>query len=229
MNFLTPEKLYMLVFLAPPFLLSLTIHEFAHGRVALAFGDPTALRAGRLTLNPLKHLSLIGTLMLFMVGFGWAKPVPVNPYLMRPPRLGNIMVSLAGPLSNLALAIICGCLLKILIVSTGISIEDIKNPKTLAGILGAVLLITMFINIMLCVFNLIPLAPLDGHHILGGLLPAEMRPEYAAFQRQYGMFILLALLVGPGLLSRFSGSYVPNPIHEVFSIAEYIAIKLVFA
>ena len=224
MNLLSLENLYMLIFLAPPLLLSLTIHEFAHGRVALAFGDPTALRAGRLTLNPLKHLSLVGTLMLFVVGFGWAKPVPVNPYLMKPPRLGNIMVSLAGPLSNLGLAIICGCLIKIILVSSGVGLFD--DHGALLEVLLQILLITLFINIMLCVFNLIPLAPLDGYHILGGLLPADVRPGYAAFQQQYGMFILLALLVGPGLLSNFSGSHVPDPIDEIFSIVEHLTIKL---
>jgi len=228
MNLLSPDKLQFLIFLAPPLLLSLTIHEFAHARVALAFGDPTALRAGRLTLNPLKHLSLVGTLVLLFTGvFGWAKPVPVNPYNLHPPRLGNIMVSLAGPLSNLGLAIICGCLLKIVIVLADNAIFG--NHPILWETLVKVLLTTMLINIMLCIFNLLPIAPLDGYHILGGLLPAETRPGYAAFQQQYGMFILIALLFGPRLLSSFSGSYVPDPIHEVFSAIQHLAMKLVLA
>ncbi|MCK5114668.1 MAG: site-2 protease family protein [Phycisphaerae bacterium] len=225
MNLLTPENLRLLLFLAPALLLSLTVHEFAHARVALAFGDPTALRAGRLTLNPMKHLSLIGTLMLFIAGFGWAKPVPVNPHLMKPARLGNIMVSLAGPMSNLALAIISGCLLKIVIIVCAKFGSD--NPGNVWDILIEALLITMSINLVLCVFNLLPVFPLDGYHILGGLLPTETRSEYERFQRQYGMFILLALLFGPRLLSSMSGQYVPGPISIIFGFVHNLAMMLV--
>lgn len=212
----------LLLLLVPPLLLSLVLHEFAHARVALAFGDPTALRAGRVTLNPLKHLDPIGTIALLIMGFGWARPVPVNPYLLRPPRLGDIMVSLAGPLTNLALAIIAGSLIKILIIIPGSFAESMFGDMVLKT-----LFFTMLVNLMLCLFNMIPLAPLDGHHILGQLLPAHMREGYAIFQKQYGSFLLMALIFGPRLLSMMSGKPVSSPISWVFSYVMSLAEKII--
>lgn len=208
--------------LAPPLLLSLILHEVAHARMALAFGDPTALRAGRITLNPLKHLDPLGTIAMLVIGFGWAKPVPVNPYLLKPPRLGDIMVSLAGPLTNLALAIIAGCVVKILITIPGDFMESL-----LGNMIFMTLFFTMLINLMLCLFNMIPLAPLDGHHILGQLLPSHMRAGYAMFQKRYGSFLLMAMIFGPRLLSYTTGKYIPSPIGWVFEYAEFIAEKII--
>ena len=215
------EDIRLLLVLAGPLLLSLVLHEFAHARVALAFGDPTALRAGRVTLNPLRHLDPIGTVALLFVGFGWARPVPVNRYMLHPPRLGNLMVSLAGPGTNLALAILAGGILKILTIIPAVN---------LAGALGDVIFqtlrITMGINIVLGLFNMIPLAPLDGYHILGELLPREMRYSYAAFQQKFGMTLLMVLVLGPGLLRYATGKTVPSPIAWVLHHVMDLAVRL---
>ncbi len=217
---MNPDFLTLLPFLAPPLLLSLTVHEFAHARVALAFGDPTALRAGRVTLNPLKHLDPVGTIALFLVGFGWAKPVPVNPHLLRPPGLGNVMVTAAGPISNLTLATLAGILLRVLVGTSG------WHEGGLLSMIQTVLLITIGINVLLAVFNVIPLKPLDGHHILGEMLPAGMRSGYAMWQARYGSFALMILLFGPRLLSYMSGRYVQGPISWLLSKSQLLAAWL---
>ncbi len=211
----------LLPFLAPPLLLSLTLHEYAHARVALAFGDPTALRAGRVTLNPLKHLDPIGTIMLFIIGFGWAKPVPVNPFNLHPRGLGDFMVSLAGPLTNLALAVIAGCLIKIFL-----AIPAANQESHITELVFKALLITMGINLLLCTLNLIPLYPLDGHHMLREILPSYLREGFMRWQLKFGRLGLLALLFGPGLLARFSQQQnIPDPfgwlIRRVFGLACY--------
>jgi Zn-dependent protease len=224
--FLFLDEPALLLLVIPPLLLSLTLHEFAHARVALAFGDPTALRAGRVTLNPLKHLDPMGTILLFIVGFGWAKPVPVNPYLLRPPRIGDIMVSIAGPLTNLALAIIAACMLKIFIavmVASGSEIE----PGNINGMIFVALKFTMMINVCLCTFNLIPLYPLDGHHILREILPSHAKEGFMRWQLHYGRFIMLALWAGPPLLSRFTGKAdFPDPfgwlLGQVFGLSMHL-------
>lgn len=214
---MNPDFLKLLPFLAPPLLLSLTVHEFAHARMALAFGDPTALRAGRVTLNPFKHLDPIGTVALFLVGFGWARPVPVNPYNLRPPGLGNVMVTAAGPLSNLFLATLAGIILRILVGRSG------WQEGGLLSMIQTVLLITIGINMLLAVFNFIPLKPLDGHHILGEMLPGSMRSGYEMWQAKYGSFALLVLLFGPRLLSMFSGRYVQGPISWLLGKSQLLA------
>jgi len=215
------DNIRLLLVLAGPLLLSLVLHEFAHARVALAFGDPTALRAGRVTLNPLRHLDPIGTIALLFVGFGWARPVPVNRFMLHPPRLGNIMVSLAGPATNLALALLAGASLKILAT---LPAANLDSP--MGEMIFQTLLITMGINIILGLFNMIPLAPLDGHHILGELLPEHMRYGYAMFQQKFGMMLLMMLILGPRLLSYTSGKDIPGPIAWVFHHAMGAAVQL---
>lgn len=216
------ENPVLFLILAPALLLSLTLHEFAHARIALAFGDPTALRAGRVTLNPLRHLDPLGTIMLLLAGFGWAKPVPVNPFNLRPRRLGEIMVSLAGPMSNLCLAILAGCLLRILIVS--------PLMKTLGerGILVIdALLMILAINVCLCTFNLLPLFPLDGHHILREMLPPQKQAGFMHWQMKYGMWTLLLLLAGPGVFSQMFHQPMPDPLGWLLSHAMHTTERLV--
>lgn len=207
------------VVLVPVLLLSLTLHEFAHARIALAFGDPTALRAGRVSLNPLRHLDPIGTILLLVAGFGWARPVPVNPYQIRPPRLGNIMVSLAGPMSNLSLAILAGCLLR--------SIVFVSAAQGSLGPAGELLMhaltYALIVNVVLCTFNLIPLFPLDGSHILGELLPPQLQTGFSYWQRKYGMLMLLLLIAGPGVFSRILQQPVPDPLQWIFLHAMVLA------
>jgi len=166
----------------PPILLALTIHELAHGYVANMLGDPTAKNAGRLTLNPLAHLDPLGTVMLIFAHFGWAKPVPVNPYNLGNPRRDMILVSLAGPLSNLMLALISGLLARFYITMGGGS-QVIFN----------IILFSMRINVVLMVFNLIPIPPLDGSKILFGLMDVSPQTEYNL--SKYGPMMLLGIIL----------------------------------
>ncbi len=187
--------------IAPLLLFSLTIHEYAHARTALHFGDPTARNMGRVTLNPLAHLDLMGTIAILLIGFGWAKPVPVNPANLYPRKIGDIAVSLAGPASNLMLAVICGIMIRI---STYVFTGD---SATIIAIKDTLVLCTI-INCALAIFNLIPLFPLDGHHIMRELLPAHKQYSFMMFQVKYGQIILLALIFVP----RLAGDNFPNPL-----------------
>jgi Zn-dependent protease len=209
---MSPEDLYRLLLLMPPLLLSLVVHEFAHARTALAFGDRTAQSQGRCTLNPLAHLDPIGTLVLVVTQFiGWARPVPVNPNNLHPQRLGDAAVSLAGPLSNLCLAILVGIALKIMYAMVG--------PPESSLVRGAymVLGITMLANIGLFMFNLIPLFPLDGHHIVREALPTvDQRMDFMRWQVQYGMYVLAALIFLPAVLRIVLGREVFSPIRWLY-------------
>jgi len=166
---------------------ALTVHEFAHAFVAYRFGDTTAHDAGRLTLNPLKHLDVFGSLMLLVAGFGWATPVPINPYTLRRRSDSAVMwVQLAGPFSNLLMAILSGLLLRLRIFPWVASEGFLPTPAEF-------LFTFMTINLVLMLFNLIPLAPLDGEKVLGNLLPKSWADNFATIQR-YGPILLLVLL-----------------------------------
>lgn len=169
----------------PVILFSLTVHEFAHAWTANRFGDPTAKNMGRLTLNPLAHLDLFGTLVMVMTGFrfGWAKPVPVNPANLRNPRVADIWISAAGPLSNLALAILSGLLFRMFGAEAG----EAARTMMYGGVL---------INLALMFFNLIPLFPLDGSHILRNLLPYESQAALSRFERFAPLLLLVLVFTG---------------------------------
>lgn len=202
----TEERLIRTLLTAPPLLLSLTLHELAHARTALAFGDPTAKHAGRVTLNPLKHLDPIGTLMLLFSGImGWAKPVPVNPLNLHPIRLGQIAVSIAGPLANLSLAIICGLGLRAWIAWA-------PHDHATYGTVDMLLYYTARANLALCFFNLIPLFPLDGHHVVRELLPVRQQDGFMRWQLRFGGLILMAMIFVPHML----GPRAPDPIGIYF-------------
>ena len=175
---LPPEVLVLLI---PVLLFALVFHEFSHAWVANKLGDPTARYAGRLTLNPMAHLDPIGGLMILFVGFGWAKPVPVDIRYLRNPRVDMMKIAFAGPASNLLLAFIGGTILRSGFVH------------------GTVAMMIMFftqINIMLAVFNMIPIAPLDGSQIFSGLL-IRTNPELVRNLQIYGPQILMgAILIG---------------------------------
>ena len=170
--------------------ISLTVHELAHAKSAEMAGDDTARRAGRITLNPLAHLDPLGSLMMVVtaisgIGIGWAKPVPVNPYRFRNPRWDNLKVSLWGPLSNLLLAFFFAQIIRF-------------YGNHLGNVDYLFVGYFVIINIGLAVFNLIPIAPLDGSHIMSSLLPLEQARRYELFMAQYGGIILLALVfMGP--------------------------------
>jgi Zn-dependent protease len=170
----------LLVLLLPSVLVAVTVHEFAHALVADRLGDPTPRRLGRLTLNPLAHLDFFGTLFFILFSFGWARPVPVNPQNFAHPRQGMLQVALAGPLANVTVAFTVGLLLKT---------HDISG--TLWGTLLASMVV--WINVVLAVFNLIPIPPLDGSRILESLLPLEHAAAYARIQ-PYGTLVIFVLL-----------------------------------
>jgi len=181
--------LFQILLIGPPILFAITLHEFAHGFIADRLGDPTPRFAGRLTLNPLAHLDPIGTLMLFIAHIGWAKPVPVNPYYFQNPRKDMLWVALAGPLSNLISAFVFGMFLRG-IMFFGLPLFSLEHLSLIALIIQ----ILVAFNIILAVFNAIPISPLDGYRILIGLLPAQQADEFSHWE-QYGPFILLGIIL----------------------------------
>ena len=182
-------NLQMIILLVPPILLALTFHEFMHGYTAYRFGDPTAKLNGRLTMNPLVHLDPFGTLMLFLVHFGWAKPVPVDPRYFKNPKRDMLFVALAGPLANMALALLSGLLLR-LIKAGGLDML----PKMILEPVYIMTILSLQINLALAIFNLLPIPPLDGSKILYGILPRQYEHLIEPLER-YGGYILMALIV----------------------------------
>ena len=174
-----------------PILLAVTFHEVAHGYVAYLCGDMTAKYAGRLTLNPIKHLDLVGSLVfLFTRMIGWAKPVPINPNYFRNPRRDIILVSLAGPATNFLLAIISAILLKIISnipVSSTFIFYKVLIPFSI------IIKLSIQINVAFGFFNLIPIPPLDGSKILMGLLPPDLSYQFSRIE-PYGFVIILILV-----------------------------------
>lgn len=168
------------ILIAIPLLYSVIFHELAHGWVAYRMGDPTAKLLGRLSLNPLKHLDPVGTLMLFIFGFGWAKPVPVDFNRLRNRQMGMILVSAAGIVTNMLLAFCAFFLIRWLSLSR-------------SGMPGLLLYYFAQINVILAAFNLIPLPPLDGSKIVMGFAPPNVQNAFFRLER-YGIFIIIALL-----------------------------------
>ena len=199
--FSNPALFFMLATLL---LYSVIAHEVAHGWVAHLFGDDTAKNSGRLTLNPISHIDPLGAIMLLLVGFGWAKPVPVDFYRLKNYRVGLIAVSLAG------------CLANILIATIGIFLLQLPAINT-NSMLAAILSILVRVNIILGAFNLIPIPPLDGSKILMGFLPASGQQVMARLER-YGFFIIIILLY-TGLL---------NPVIIFMQNLIYTVIYLLF-
>jgi Zn-dependent protease len=188
-----------LILLAPPLLLALTFHEFAHGYVAYQLGDPTAKNLGRLTLNPLKHLDPIGTIAFFFIKFGWAKPVPVNPQYFKDPKRDMLWVALAGPATNFVLAIVSAALAKGLWFFAS-QLPYSTMAEAILVPLNGMLIASVWINLVLCIFNFLPIPPLDGSRILMGLLPNRMAVSYMKFEK-YG-FIFVLVLAFSGVLSK---------------------------
>jgi Zn-dependent protease len=190
-------------------LLSLSLHEWGHAYAAFRFGDGTAQRQGRLTLNPLRHLDPLGTLLLLLVGFGWAKPVPVNPGAFRTYRLGLFVVSVAGILINLFLAVLFALLVRGLVAldPLGVLLAFRGEERSLVGVLALALYFASSINLVLAVFNLLPIPPLDGSKILQSLLPLSWQPLLWRLEQYAWLSFLLILTVLRG------------PIQEVLALA----------
>lgn len=182
----------------PGIIIAMVVHEWAHARVAYALGDYTPKLDGRLTLNPAAHVDLFGLLMLFLVHFGWAKPVRINANNFSNPSRDDILVSIAGPMSNLITAFLTLVVMMILI-KVGIPMSEGAQ---------SVLMFIMIININFALFNMLPIPPLDGSHILRNLLPYELAYRFAQLER-YGFIILIICLMTPIL------SYVLVPLQRL--------------
>ena len=177
------EQPAVFIMLVLALIISLTFHEFAHAFAADKLGDNTPRLTGRLTVNPLAHLDPVGSLVLLVAGFGWGRPVPINPINLSHPKRDTAIIAFAGPLSNLLLALIFSLLLRFVEVS---------------GIIGIFLYLVISYNLMLGVFNLLPLHPLDGFKVVAGFLPPNLYIQWMQVQ-PYGMYILLFLVVTGGV------------------------------
>jgi Zn-dependent protease len=174
--------------------IAVTVHEFAHAWVANYFGDPTAKYKGRITLNPMAHLDVMGTLMLIFVGLGWGKPVPVNPNNLNHPKRDSALVSLAGPASNILMAIVIALPYKYLVVHGG--------NAALANFLRAV----FDINLILALFNFVPLPPLDGSKIIGVFVPDRMYMSYQRFLADGVKYFVAFILIDMFIISDLFGT-----------------------
>ena len=180
-------------------LVAISIHEFSHAFVADRLGDPTPQRQGRVTLNPRAHIDLMGILFLFMFGFGWGKPVQFDPFNLKNPRRDAALISVAGPISNFLLAIILSILLRVT-----------EAPY---------LIIFIQLNVMLGVFNLLPIHPLDGFKIVGGLLPEDKAREWYQLER-YGILFLILLILPIG-----KGSMISSIISPAISFVMQLLLR----
>jgi Zn-dependent protease len=182
----------------PVVLFAITVHEYAHARAALSLGDPTAKLAGRLTFNPLSHMDPIGAICLYLFSFGWAKPVPVNPRYFRNPRMGSLWVSLAGPIANLGAALLAGMLIRYFLFPWELYLR--------------ILVSMVILNIALGLFNLIPIPPLDGSHILESFLSHQALQKYREMARYSPMLLLGVFLADRFLKTGIISSILQYPL-----------------
>ncbi|MST99919.1 site-2 protease family protein [Tissierella pigra] len=175
-----------MIYNLPGLFTAIIFHELAHGLMAYKLGDSTAKDAGRLTLNPLKHLDLTGFIFLLLFRFGWAKPVPINSFNFKNRKLGTIMVSLVGPISNFIIAFIVGFILSLDLITNAIVFE--------------ILFITLWYNIMLGVFNLLPFPPLDGSKIVASLLPKKLEYYFYKYERYF--YLILIILIATNTVDK---------------------------
>jgi len=201
-------SLRSIALMLPAIVLGLTFHEYAHGLAAYKLGDNTARAQGRLTINPAAHVDPVGLILLFLAGFGWAKPVPINPLNFKGDmRRGVLLVSLAGPATNLLLAIAAAIIWG--------ALAGLKLPY-----FNDIMMYMIQINVVLAIFNLIPVPPLDGSKILAGILPG--RQEWLYKMEAYGMIILI-LLIFTGAIGFIFNIFVKPIISVLYSLAGLIA------
>ena len=174
------NKTQLMILMTPVILFSLTVHEYSHGRMALRLGDDTAQRLGRLSFNPLRHLDILGVLFFYFVGFGWAKPVPVDPRNFEHPRRDMMYVAIAGPLSNIALAVCCSFFIRLI------------SPEF--SYLFVILAYGIWINVALAIFNMLPMYPLDGSSVLKGMVSQKIAEGMTNLDR-FGGFLILGVFL----------------------------------
>lgn len=201
-----------IVFYLLALIIAITIHEFSHALVADHLGDPTPRLQGRVTLNPLAHLDPLGTLMLFIAHFGWGKPVQFDPFNLRSPRHDAALISFAGPASNLIIAIIGSIFVRILLTFF-ISLQSVLPQNLLVNLIHFFTTL-ISINVVLAVFNLVPVHPLDGFKIVGGFLSPAQAKEWYSLER-YGI-IFLIFLIFPLFGRTAPITYIINPLLEFF-------------
>jgi len=209
-------SLERLIMLLPLMVIALPVHELAHGYVAYKLGDPTAKDAGRLTLNPLKHLDPFGLIMMVVAGVGWAKPVPVNSGYFKNRKAGMILVSIAGPLSNLVLAFIFMLLwgLVVKLITIGAIVISTAAMDTFISYLIDFFYIFVSINISLAIFNLIPVPPLDGSRLISAFVPEESYYRFARYEQYIGLaFIILVTVLPSNTFSSFI-HFFADPIYS---------------
>lgn len=177
-------------YVAITLMIAFTVHEFAHAFVAYKFGDMTAKNQGRLTLNPIQHLDPLGTLFIFIAGFGWACPVPVNRFFFKKPRLAGVLVSVAGPLSNFVLAVLA------FVIWYALSRAGFASGGGVQVYIRDFLDLFIQLNVVLFIFNLLPFPPLDGYRIVEDLVPTDVRAKMTQYEA-YGSLIFLILVITP--------------------------------
>ena len=201
------------VAIAASLLIAITFHEAAHAVTALRLGDDTASRLGRVTLNPRRHLDPAGTVMLLIVGFGWGKPVPVNTHRLRNGRRGMAMVSAAGPLANVALALGFALLFRIGVFDSDVTREELQ-ALSLPAWVNIIAWYGVALNLLLAVFNLLPLPPLDGGGIIQGIAPRDWWPAVEQLRR-YGPIVLLVLVMLTFVTDVSPLSVIFSPVYTV--------------
>jgi len=209
------DRLIDVIMVIPILLIALPFHEWAHAYVAYRLGDPTAKDAGRLTLNPVRHLDPLGTLMMLVASVGWAKPVPVNSGYFRDRRKGMILVALAGPFSNMLLAflftLIWGLMVKLLVI--GVIPVESETAVTIVTWLQVFFRFCVLVNISLAVFNMIPVPPLDGSRLISAFVPEESYYRFARYEQYIGIAFLALVVFLPDALDSVI-SFVADPIYE---------------
>ncbi len=196
----------------PVILITLSLHEMAHGFVAYKLGDPTAKYAGRLTMNPLKHIDPLGFLAMLLIGFGWAKPVPIDSRYFKKPRSGMALVAAAGPFSNILLGFLCAGLL---VLSVILHLKFALLPEKIFYVLYTLLQYFVIYNVFLCIFNLIPVPPLDGSKILYRFLSYRIVYKIQPYEKYIQLGLIVLLLFSDSL---FGQSFLAVPAYWVIDL-----------
>lgn len=227
---LDQARIFEIIFITAILLLALPLHEFAHAWVAHKFGDDTAKNMGRLTLNPFKHLDLLGSIMMYVAHFGWAKPVPVDPRNFRNQRIGMLLVAVAGPFSNLLLAFVS--MLGLGLIARFQLWGFVAAPQSTGYVVISSLVdllgMLVQINILLAIFNMLPVPPLDGSRVLSAFLPDSWVYRLASMERWIGMAFLVVVIVLPRITGNPSmvGQLIQFVSRPVIAVMEQVTVAL---